>query len=103
MNPTNIKLVAAVTAVTVFDRVIRSKINQKNQTFAQHNVALIEINKLLLQQCEELATQLSARIKVNDFLTHQNEYLVGMLDTHNVPVTEFDKIAMTYPITKEEK
>ena len=81
--PENIKLMLAVAAVAAYGSVARSKLKKKNRELAEDFITAVE-------QREDL-------IKMNTFLINQIEYLSSMLDTHNVPVTDFDLIAMWRP------
>jgi len=82
--PENIKLMLAVAAVAAYGSVARSKLKKKNRELAEDFITAVE-------QREDL-------IKMNTFLINQIEYLSSMLDTHNVPVTDFDLIAMNFNI-----
>lgn len=103
MDPNHLTLGAVATvAATGFAVVKYIKVVQQNRTLHTHINNVTEITPIVIEQCDLLADQLSAQLKVNDMLLHQNKYLTSLLDQNDVPVTEFDRIAMTYPLEVEE-
>lgn len=86
--PENVKLMLAVAAVAAYGSVARSKLKKQNRELAEDFHNAVEQRDIL--------------IKMNTFLVKQNEYLSGMLDTHDVPVTDFDRIAMNFHIDGTE-
>lgn len=93
---TNLKLIAAVAAVATHTKYKSSRLKKKNHNLAQHNTVLIDLNEMTLGQLDAVIVQLKGLSEMNDFLLIQNNYMVELLDRHNVPVTEFDKIALNY-------
>lgn len=105
MDKNTLKLAAAatsVTAVAAFDFVARSKSKKQDAIFSPINQEMIEINQKLMELNGELGQLLKDRSEKMSQLLHMNQYMVGLLAKHNVPVTEFDKIAMMNPITDKK-
>lgn len=95
MNQNAIALAAAVTAATAADVIRRFRKTDTSENSAQTNLTLDQINTILAAEIKRLT-------KINEMLAHQNDYMSGLIDQHDVPVTEFDRIAMTYPNTTEK-
>lgn len=92
MNPNAIALAAAVTAAAATDLIRRFKKSNTKTPNAMNPRKLIE----------DLIEQTEHQGRLIDLLVHQNDYMSTMLDMHDVPVSEFDRIAMIYPNTAEK-
>lgn len=95
MNQNAIALVSTVTvatAVGIVNRVRRPKPETSSRRTKITNTQAIHL----------LMVELERQLDVNKALSFQNDYLSHMLETHDIPADEFDRIVMNYPFTAEK-
>lgn len=89
MNTNHVKLAAkaALSVVIIRDMIVAHRIKRAAQAIAESNTTLYKANELLYGECIKLNESLQAA-------DARENYLREMLDRHEVPITEFDRIAM---------
>lgn len=95
MNPNAIALAATITVATAAGIVRRFRKSTPSASSQRTNLTKQQAIHVLLNELER-------QMEVNKALTFQNDYLSNMLDAHDIPADEFDRIVMNYPFTAEK-
>lgn len=98
MNPNTIKLAIAVTAAAASAR-FAPKSAQKT-TPEKLRADLDHLNNIAIKQNERLIQENTKQSETINSMLDQVRFLVTMLEKYNVPLDEFDKIALTNLFTK---
>lgn len=86
--------IALITTTIAVDHTVRYLLKKRKTDIS----VILEINEMLFAHNQELCEALSYQVAANTFMSNQNDYMAHMLDRNNVPITEFDTIAMANPI-----